>query len=1295
MGDEPTGDATAPGGTQRVGVLSEHASLEGIDGIRLAELVGRGGMGIVHRGYHTERARPVAVKLLYGDAPDQHARERFAREARALAALHHDAIVRHVAHGITDDGRMYLVMEWLDGHDLATRLAEGPLPVHDVIRLGRRLAEGLAAAHREGIVHRDLKPSNVFLPGGSVDAAKLIDFGVARFTDGERGLTRTGGVVGTPGYMSPEQARGDALLDHRSDLFSLGCVLFECMSGQAPFRGAHLLAILAKILLEDPPRLRDLGEHIPPGLDQLVAALMAKDPGRRPARTEDVVAALSDQRLTTPSSSETAARLADREQVFLSIVFLDGLPVSDAADTSDQAIEDTVGRYSGQLVSLRDGTRMVILRGEGTPLDRAVVAVRCALDLVRDVVPAIVAVSSGQGLLSGTSLLGHVVDVGARLVQGGLPGKVVVDETTASLVADRFELTALAAGGHGVQRERHRDDATFGNRRVLGRRTPFVGRRRELAALEGLFAQVVDDCDPVLVVVTGEAGMGKSRLRRELARRLATSDDELLLLTARADPLASGAALAILGELVMAAAGVSAADDMGTRGSKLRELTSVVPSERMTRVAAFLARVAGIPFEVSSAELRAVLADPALLRDAVPEAWIEWLDAACARTPVLVIVEDLHWADVASIEILRRALRRLPSARLMILLLARPDARTRFPALWEDGMEEIPLAPLSRSAAERIVRGVLADPATSEVDRIVELAGGNPFFLEELIRASAASDDGTTPDSVLGMLQSRLLRLDARTRRLLRTASVFGERFRTEGLLVLLDEGGSEASVRQELEGLAELELIHPSSEAHDEWVFPHALVRDAAYDTLVHDDVVVAHQLAAGWLELQGDAQPSVIAQHLALGQQPARAMVWFERAAGLALESTDLRLALRWADEAIRCGAEGVALGRLRRIQTEALVLLAEWSAAIERGREALELLPEGDEDWAETCLHLIDALGRPGRFDEMDAIMTRLEGCLRPSARERGFQALCRGVTNFLRAGRVERARAFTSSTEALMEQLVTITPLTRFQHSYMHAAWADMENDPWSERQGILECIDIAERLGTTHILVEARRLRGHVETQLGANDVAERECMFALEHAENLGLRHVVFSQHAMLGLLAVRRGAIAEARTRVDRAMLLDSGDPRMKGAIVCCRATIALAEGNAERAREDGFEAYELLGATPPLLAWAHSVISRAAVALGTYAEALEHAHRALAIFEDFGTLPEFESDVAVAIVEALLAADEHDEARERIEQFVERLRQRAELIPDATYRQVFMTGVPANTRLLELHATVCKGAP
>ncbi|MDB4993285.1 MAG: Protein kinase, partial [Myxococcaceae bacterium] len=178
-------------------------------------------------------------------------------------------------------------MEWLYGEDLAERLARGTLDVPETVALGRRVAEALGALHERGIIHRDIKPSNIFLPDGDIQQVKLVDLGIARMAGAGAaftgGPTRTGVMIGTPGYMAPEQARGEKELDARADVFSLGCVLFECLVGRPTFVGDNVAALLAKILLEDAPRASTLKKDIPPLVDAMLARMLSKHPQSRPA----------------------------------------------------------------------------------------------------------------------------------------------------------------------------------------------------------------------------------------------------------------------------------------------------------------------------------------------------------------------------------------------------------------------------------------------------------------------------------------------------------------------------------------------------------------------------------------------------------------------------------------------------------------------------------------------------------------------------------------------------------------------------------------------------------------------------------------------------------------------------------------------------------------------------------------------------------------------------------------------------------------------------------------------------
>jgi serine/threonine protein kinase/tetratricopeptide (TPR) repeat protein len=245
---------------------------------------GAGGMGVVYRAVDRTSGRTVALKVLH--RIDANTLRRFAVEAETLGKVAHPQVVRYLAHGVSSNGEPYLAMEWVDGETLSTHLArrrKGGLTVEEVVRLGLGLARALEAAHAYGIVHRDVKPSNVLLAGGQLERPTLADFGVARPPLAPSATATTSGViVGTIGYMAPEHARGVLDLDGRADIFSLGCLLFRCLTATDAFAGPEALTVLAKSVLEDPRRARELRRDVPPELDALVARMLSKDREQRP-----------------------------------------------------------------------------------------------------------------------------------------------------------------------------------------------------------------------------------------------------------------------------------------------------------------------------------------------------------------------------------------------------------------------------------------------------------------------------------------------------------------------------------------------------------------------------------------------------------------------------------------------------------------------------------------------------------------------------------------------------------------------------------------------------------------------------------------------------------------------------------------------------------------------------------------------------------------------------------------------------------------------------------------------------
>ena len=259
-------------------------------------VAGAGGMGTVYRALDRLTRRPVALKLLHGQLSDQI--ERFEREAAFLAELIHPRIVAYVGSGTTREGHPYLAMEWLDGESLSDRLSRGPLTVAETIDLGRHVAEALQVAHARDVIHRDLKPSNLFLPTGDLALVKILDFGIARVVTPGKTITHTGATLGSPGYMAPEQARAERV-DPRTDVFSVGCVMFRCLAGRAPFTG-DALSVLMQTVTDPAPLLGATRPDVPPALEALVQRMLSKAPSARPADGAAVAAELGALSLDAP-----------------------------------------------------------------------------------------------------------------------------------------------------------------------------------------------------------------------------------------------------------------------------------------------------------------------------------------------------------------------------------------------------------------------------------------------------------------------------------------------------------------------------------------------------------------------------------------------------------------------------------------------------------------------------------------------------------------------------------------------------------------------------------------------------------------------------------------------------------------------------------------------------------------------------------------------------------------------------------------------------------------------------------
>ena len=523
------------------------------------------------------------------------------------------------------------------------RIAKTGLGVSESLAIARRVAEGLAVAHAHGLVHRDVKPSNVFLVGGDPLQAKLLDFGIVRVRLSAHDLapmTRTGMVLGTVGYMSPEQAIARQHVDARTDVFALGCVLFECLTGKPAFSGANVVAVLAKVLHEEAPRVRQIRADLAPSLDDLVHRMLSKDRAARPADGEAVLRELASLEHTVgearESRPERSPGLSGLEQRLVGVMVV----VTTGAVSRVDAI---VRRHGGELAHLANGAILVTLHGHGSATEQIATAAACALELREELPSLRLALAMGRAETSGGGPTGAVIDQAAALLSQSGSAGIRVDDATAALLGERFELQSEGKA-HSLVGQRGLAEPP---RMLLGKRTPCVGRDKELTLLEGTLRECIEESSARAVLVTGPPGQGKSRLRHEFLERV-SAQGGVRVLSASGHPVGAGSAFLLVRQLVLQAAGLHANDGEQVQHEKLRaHVAGVCVGSDGARIADFLGELIGVPSkERASPELRAARNDPQIMAVWLRRSFREWLHAECGARPLLLVLEDVHWGDL-------------------------------------------------------------------------------------------------------------------------------------------------------------------------------------------------------------------------------------------------------------------------------------------------------------------------------------------------------------------------------------------------------------------------------------------------------------------------------------------------------------------------------------------------------------------------------------------------------------------------------------------------------------------------
>lgn len=1199
---------------------------------RVVRRLGAGGMGVVYEVIDEHLEEEVALKLLHPElSTDDDHRQRLRSEVRLARRVSHPNVCRVHDLGEHED-QLFVTMELIRGDSLRETLARlrrrigEPLPLPRKVDIVVQVCSALSAAHRAGVLHRDVKPDNIIL---GHERVVLTDFGVAGLT-AELAKTRRV-VAGTPAYIAPEVLRGQAY-DHRIDVYACAIVAYELIAERQPFVTASLDDAIRRA--RENPTAPSLPEEsaessVRAGLQAALLRALAANPEHR-TRSVDVLAEeiaeaarghsraavwvggetgqatletlAGDSRVEQPTVTAVAAlgpgkrsSTTSRSQLRVATVLAFECTASPPAAAVPTSAHGQLDTQAVPLAAAGDALERIVVDLGGTPLrvtatsilalfgapvalgDDAIRAARAAHALLEITANGRAGIDTARLIYrrgpAGPVATGDAIVHAEGLVREAAPGEVRASPPAARQLAGQFRLTE-APEQSGEHERGNRALLVFsGTRDRFERATvqPMLGRREELAALEALVQRVCEQRAPAWGAVLGPAGFGKTRLRQEL-QRVIDERREIDWLVGRAAPLGEVTPLSLL------------------RSADPSWIETAGGDQVIDQRGAFAAAR-------------------------------QWLEHRAARRPVMLLFEDVQWADEASLAFLRALRLELdPGVPVGVLLFGRNEARARdiVPA---NGVV-VELAPLDDRTARELARALA--PAANEEDlrQLAGRAGGNPFFIEELARdlgervqqAPPSSTTITTivtplPATVEAVVQGRLDRLPPRAREVVCAAAVIGREFWREAVLAVMRDGGAidDAeldAILAELEHRGIVAPMPPTSVDDERYVFHSALVGDVAYQQLAPRERRRAHAAVARWLEprVRDRDDPAVlvaIASHRDLAQDPGAAHIAYVRAGRRALElfahkeaAHALRRAaeLRSAAATDPSGAEKDHLphAELLELLGDAQVLADSIEAGERAYLEALELVAEEPLALGRLLYKLAHAATE--RADNQAAI----------EYARRGLQILAPGdqPTPIARANPTcvaalygtlgwtlgyvmtdnevglpysERAAALLAGTPHKRE---LAHALSRLGANYMRAGrWGD-------QLSCNLRNLRIAEELGDLSMQLTANINLGVTYASLGELDQA-------IEHtrrAVDLAIRTSAVTTSALvrsnLGGLLLDRGQLVEAGEQLTRAIeigervgarrflpegygflartRLQQGD--LEGAVVAARRSLALA---------------------------------------------------------------------------------------------------------------------------------------
>lgn len=891
---------------------------ETVSHYEIVEKIGEGGMGVVYKARDTKLNRLVALKFLPKQfTSDRDARTRFLREARAAAALNNPNIV--TIHEINyHEDLIYIVMEYVEGHTLKefrehtdfgetqkidTGAAASPFPpaesinIEETVDTAVQICHGLKAAHDLGIVHRDIKPQNIIINREKV--AKILDFGVAKLTTQVTNVTDKYSTMGTVYYMSPDQFSGKPV-DQRADIWSFGVVLYEMLTAQLPFQGDHYQEVIHTIINNDPIPPRELNVNIPGKLEHIILKCLRKDRDNRCQSTEELLKdfkKLKEQFRKASSEFKVGKKKkvrkgAERRQATVISAEIYGYnEMMEQLDTEDAAaILNNCSEMFTAVVKKHGGWVDKIMGGgfisffgvpsaiENAPKAAVIAAIEMRGGLYRFnrenklEIPLDISFGINTGMVIagviGTNdtkdytVMGDTVVLASRLKEVTPKGQVFAGPATHRYTRDFFAYKSLKpvtikgqAKPVAVFELLSTGEKTVRPVSIAERmiQSEMVGREKESDRLRLYLLKVINGEGSVISVV-GEAGIGKSRLIAEFKK----SEDfkKVTLLEGRA--LAIGKNLSYHPIIDILKNWLRIEDDAGEKTSfaKLEAAVTAIYPEGAAEILPFIATMMGLKLTGNYADRMQGIEGEALEK-LILKNCRDFIAKASERRIIVCIIEDLHWADASTIELLEVLFKLVENHRILIVNTLRPNYKETGERILDTLKEhyrafhsEIRLEPLNEKQCDTLIHNLMKVSGLPKETKetITGRAEGNPFFIEEVLRSfidegiielenggfaiTGKIDAAVIPETIQDVLMVRIDRLDEAVKNLLKEASVIGRHFFHK---ILIKVARDTEGIDDNLEYLKDIQLIMERKRFGEvEYLFKNALVQEVAYESIL-----------------------------------------------------------------------------------------------------------------------------------------------------------------------------------------------------------------------------------------------------------------------------------------------------------------------------------------------------------------------------------------------------------------------------------------------------------------------------